>query len=315
MKELNDTFTQLSKQIENAVVKKMDETIGAELKSFQKELTSIKEQRPLIISYHENTTTLPALRHKQFEPLLRMVVRNLDVLLTGGAGTGKTHAAHQIATALSLPFYCQSVGAQTSKSDLLGFIDATGNYRASTFREAYENGGVYVMDEIDAGNANVLIVLNSALSNNICAFPDKMVERHPDFKFIATANTYGNGASRKYVGRNQLDAATLDRFTVLEWQLDEKLEEALVKPYKFGKEWLGAVRRVRQLVYEQEIRAVISPRASIKGATLLEPSGKERYKFDKDALKRVFDLVLAPALPANNVSNIYHQLEGEYVSL
>lgn len=315
MEELNKSFTDLTKRIEEAVITKMDNTIAKELASFRQELSDIREQRPLTVQYNAKVATVTGFRHRQLADLLNLTTRNLDLLLTGSAGTGKTHAARQVAEALSLPFYCQSVGAQTSKSDLLGFIDATGAYRDTAFRRAYENGGVYVMDEIDAGNANVLIVLNSALSNSICAFPDKMVERHADFKFIATANTYGNGASRQYVGRNQLDAATLDRFTVLDWQLDDKLEQQMVAPYKFGKDWLNVVRQVRAIVEEQEIRAIISPRASLHGAIISEPNNKERKRFDKKMRQELFQLVIAPSLPANAVQNVAKQVEIAYADL
>lgn len=125
------------------------------------------------------------------------------------------------------------------------------------------------MDEIDAGNANVLIQVNAALSNGLCAFPDKMVKRHPDFIFIASANTYGNGANRQYVGRNQLDAATLDRFAVIDWLIDDELESNLTTGLN-GKAWYMAVRAARDYVAQKSIRALVSPRATQKGSKLLD---------------------------------------------
>jgi MoxR-like ATPase len=124
------------------------------------------------------------------------------------------------------------------------------------------------MDEIDAGNANVLIQVNAALSNGLCAFPDMMVKKHEDFVFIASANTYGNGANRQYVGRNQLDAATLDRFATIDWYVDEELEESLTFGIN-GKAWYMAVREVRKHIEEKKIRALVSPRATQKGCSLL----------------------------------------------
>jgi hypothetical protein len=44
-------------------------------------------------------------------------------------------------------------------------------------------------------NPNILGILNSALSNGYMAFPDKQVARHKDFVAIATANTFGAGAT------------------------------------------------------------------------------------------------------------------------
>ena len=168
-----------------------------------------------------------------------------------------------------MDFYAISVGAQTSKSDIIGYMDASGRYVKTHFRDAYEHGGVFLMDEIDAGNANVLIQINAALSNGLCSFPDAMVKRHDDFVFIASANTFGNGANRQYVGRNQLDAATLDRFAVIEWFIDDELESSLAVGLN-GKAWYMAVRATRDYIAEKNIRALISPRATQKGSRLLD---------------------------------------------
>jgi len=210
------------------------------------------------------------LTHHQFELLLQLSSLPFPILLAGPAGTGKSHSVEQAANAMCLSFYAQSVGAQTSKSDLVGFVHAGGEYIRTAFRDAFEYGGVFLMDEIDAGNPNVLIVINSALSNDFCAFPDGMVRRHPDFRFIATANTYGKGADRNYVGRNQLDAATLDRFITIDWEIDENLESQLVMHYTHGSRWVKVVRGLRKVVADHSYRLIISPRASLKGASMLE---------------------------------------------
>jgi MoxR-like ATPase len=99
---------------------------------------------------------------------------------------------------------------------------------------------------------------------------------HEDFRMVATANTFGNGASRQYVGRNQLDAATLDRFTVITWDIDNRIEEAIAQQSPtYGERWLRVVRAVRhEAIDNLELRAVVSPRATLRGATLLE-SGVE----------------------------------------
>ena len=263
----------LLKEVANNVEQSINEKSNALIADLQKQVEDLKKYTPTVVIRNDIKTQVTGLRHKQLNSLIAMVGAGLNVMITGMAGTGKTKSAQQVADALGLNFYCMSVGAQTSKSDLLGYMDAQGNYVDTMFRRAYENGGVFVMDEIDAGNANVLIVMNSALSNGVCAFPDKMVAMHKDFHFIATANTYGNGADRTYVGRNQLDGATLDRFACIDWKIDEDLEEALVEGLKYNKVWLEVIREIRKYAERQSMRAIISPRATIKGATILEVNG------------------------------------------
>lgn len=252
----------LQKHMEKIVEDNVDESF--------KELKEIaKTKQKLEVTVDGKTTELEGLKHRQLEQLISYSALRLNPLLVGMAGTGKTHAGEQVSKALGLPFYSMSVGAQTSKSDIIGYMSASGEYVGTHFRQAYENGGIFLMDEIDAGNANVLIQVNAGLSNNLMAFPDRMVKRHEDFVFIASANTYGNGANRQYVGRNQLDAATLDRFAVIDWLIDDELEKSLAIGLN-GKAWYMAVGACRDFVAEKNIRALISPRCTQKGSKLLD---------------------------------------------
>lgn len=229
------------------------------------------EVRPIEIRNGKNTKKIKGVVHNQFENLLKIVGAGQPVLMVGPAGTGKTYAAELTAEAMGVGFHSISVGSQTSKSDIQGYMTGSGAYIRTQFREAYEHGGLFLLDEADAGNSNVLILLNAALSNGYMAFPDAMVKRHPNFRMVATANTFGNGASRQYVGRNQLDAATLDRFTVLTWDIDDRIEASLAeRGGDEGKKWLQVVRAVRRRAVEDlELRVVISPRATLRGAELL----------------------------------------------
>ena len=258
-------------QVNDEVSSRIDAKIKETVDSVKKQLDELKRYTPtVVVGYDGKKSEVKGLKHKQLNDLIKLVGADQNVMITGMAGTGKTHSAGQVAEALGLDFYAMSVGSQTSKADLLGYMDANGKYVRSLFREAYEKGGVYVMDEIDAGNSNVLIVLNSALSNGHCSFPDGMVSKNKNFRFIATANTYGNGADRTYVGRNQIDGATLDRFTNLDWNVDENLEEDMVSNFMAGGAWVHTVRELRKDVKDKSIRAIISPRMSVKGSMALE---------------------------------------------
>lgn len=254
--------------------KKIDEHMSKAIT----DLTALAQQvRPIQISTptSKDVVAIDGVQHEKFELLVRIIGAALPVFMVGPAGTGKTAGAEHAARALGLSFFAMSVGSQTSKSDIFGFLDAQGHYHGTSFYQAYKNGGVFLLDEADAGNANVLVGLNAALSNGYVFFPDgtgQMTKMHDDFRMVATANTFGNGASRQYVGRNQLDAATLDRFTVVTWDIDARIEEAISQQSPtYGDRWLRVVRAVRvEAIDNLELRAVVSPRATLRGATLLE---------------------------------------------
>jgi MoxR-like ATPase len=155
-------------------------------------------------------------QHQMFAKVLRKALTHKQVLLVGPAGTGKTTIAAQVAAALSLEFASLSCTSGTSESHILGKVTADGLYLMSAFVRLYEGGGVFCLDEFDAADANVLLVINSAIANGSLPVPNRaekpMAVRHENFILVCAANTFGTGASFQFTGRNQLDAATLDRF-------------------------------------------------------------------------------------------------------
>ena len=163
--------------------------------------------------------------HEKFEEILSQVQLNEPVLLIGPAGSGKNVAVQQVADALGLHMYYTNNASNEFK--LTGFIDAGGNYRETEFYRAFKNGGLFNLDEIDASDPTALIVINSALANGYMAFPHETIDRHPDFRIVAAANTWGKGSDLQYVGRNALDGATLDRFDNIYMDYDRKLEKNL----------------------------------------------------------------------------------------
>jgi len=214
----------------------------------------------------ERREKLP-LVHKQFEDLLQITqIKGLNVLLTGGAGLSKSTAVEQCAKAFQLEMGSISFSNQTTKTDLLGFVDANGIYRKSSFVDAFQTGKVFLADEMDACSANVLVLLNSAISNGFIETPDnKVIHAHDNFRFIGTANTNLRGAKNGFSARNKLDSATIDRFCVIEWELDEDLEEKLTN----NKGWLTLVRKCREVANKQLEGVTITPRSSYDGAKLL----------------------------------------------
>lgn len=288
---LGGAMEKFFKSIESEVYTTVGDAITEQEKRVTEQLEAMREAvrtgtAKLEVKVAKKLNLVEGARHQQLDELISIAVQRLPSLMVGIAGSGKTHAASQVAEGLGLKFYAMSVGAQTSKSDIIGFVHAGGDYVRTLFREAFEHGGVFLMDEIDAGNANVLIQVNAALSNDYCAFPDQMVKRHEDFVFIGSANTYGQGANRQYVGRNQLDAATLDRFVIIPWLVDANLEKLFAGSSDNGKRWHSAVTKIRAEVEKEGMRVLVTPRATMRGAALMEAG----MPFEKAAELALFNL-------------------------
>ncbi len=264
---------------------------NAVLEIVRREMAAYSKPLPVVVEIKEagKTRKVEGLHHYQLPRLIKKAAIGTNLMLVGPAGSGKTTLAHQMATALEVEFYFN--GAISSEYKLTGFIDAQGRIVSTAFRKAYETGGLYLFDEIDASMPDALLAFNAALANGHMDFPDGTVKRHENFYCVAAANTFGKGADRVYVGRNQLDAASLNRFAMINIDYDEKLEKALA----CNDDWVEKVQSIRKAVYEHKIRHVVSPRASIEGAKWLAHNISEKevleelvYQgLDVDSVKKI----------------------------
>lgn len=221
--------------------------------------------------------------HKDFAELLEILTIENQAFLGGAAGTGKTTLAAQCAEALQLPYAHISCTAGMSEAHLLGRMIADGTYISSKFVELYENGGVFLADEVDAADANTLLVLNSALANGYISVPNRASNptamRHENFYMVCAANTFGNGSS-EYSGREILDAAFLDRFVLSKMHVDydKELERDICKDYP---KMYEAINRVRANVKKHKLRRVVSTRLFVSAVKLLKSGAAEDKVFSR----------------------------------
>ncbi len=229
--------------------------------------------------------------HYCFEKVLKLVYLGLPVLLVGPAGTGKTTLAGQVAKALGRRFSFNSMSAGCSESHLIGrtLPDSEGNwsYKPSPFVATYQKGGVHLFDEIDAADPNLMVVINAALANGQLAIPfeDMVIDRHEDTAIIAAANTFGTGANRQYCGRNALDAATLDRFSVstVEVGYDETLEKKLVYQILDDQKALDLLSwawAIREKIDKAGLRRIMSTRSILNMAKRMAVGDKMKELAD-----------------------------------
>ena len=231
--------------------------------------------------------------HEKFDTILKFVKQNEPVFLVGEAGTGKNYICKQVAKALGLDFYFSN--AVTQEYKLTGFTDAMGNYQESQFYKAFKNGGLFMLDEMDASIPEVLVILNAAIANRYFDFPAPIgyVEAHPDFRVVAAGNTLGQGASYTYVGRNQLDGASLDRFAMVDINYDINIETRCANN---DIELVNFIREVRRIAKEKKIMLIVSYRAISRIAKMKDLIGIEEtlktclFKtLNKDEIYQIFD--------------------------
>lgn len=251
--------------------------------------------------------------HEKFDTILKFVKQNEPVFLVGEAGTGKNYICKQVAKALGLDFYFSN--AVTQEYKLTGFTDAMGKYQESEFYKAFKNGGLFMLDEIDASIPEVLVILNAAIANKYFDFPAPIgyVEAHPDFRVVAAGNTIGQGASYTYVGRNQLDGASLDRFAMVNIDYDINIETRCANN---DVELVNFIREVRRVAKERKIMLIVSYRSITRIAKMKDLIGlKEALKtclfkdLNMNELYQIMDNIICAREYRNATEEIYQDLK------
>lgn len=258
-------------------------------KMLDKALAELDRARPVVIEVKRGdhpTVTLKGKVHKVFAEVLELADEREEIALIGPTGSGKTHIAQQVAEALGFDvatqFAAQSCSGGMSESKIIGGLLPTGEGGKfepfwTDFLRLFSEGGLFLADEWDGADENVALVVNQALSNG---YIDVMglgrLLRHADFVMMVAMNTFGTGANRMYVGRNQLDEATLDRFRMgqIEMDYDRDLERDLVADLGGSNEWLRECWRIRDRINSDPgIRRNMSTRFILKGVKMMQ--GKE----------------------------------------
>ena len=253
--------TEIAENIMKDVEKKVSDFIKSEYGSIERKVSFDFEGRK--VEFKEAL-------HEMFDTVLAFVAANEPVFLSGPAGSGKNVICKQVATALDLDFYFTN--AVTQEYKITGFTDAMGIYHESQFYKAFKNGGLFFLDEMDASIPEVLIILNAAIANRYFDFPAPIgyVEAHENFRVVSAGNTFGHGASYQYVGRNQLDGSSLDRFSFVPINYSIKIEESCANG---DAELLSFIRDFRKASDKAGVNIIVSYRSINRIAKMQEHLG------------------------------------------
>lgn len=228
--------------------------------------------------------------HQTRDEVLELVQLGLNVYMKGAAGSGKTHVAQQIADILGLALTPMQFDGFTSPILIKGYMDAQGKFSDTPVYQwlKSKDGGVLFVDEFDRGREDTLVCFNSLLANKYQMFANgevlTMTDKHV---IVAAGNTAMKGSDGVYTSARKQDASVLDRFVVVEWDYDTKLERTLAVSInsEFGANWAKWVQNVRTYVARPDsgikAQVVCGMRAIMFGATMLKLS---RYQNDRKLL-------------------------------
>lgn len=256
---------------------------------------------------------VPGVTNKAFDDVAMWIACDVPVMLTGAAGTGKNKLVQQLGTYFDMPVLV--INSIQDASELQGYKTIDGSYADTPFivfsKYCMENDkqGIVLFDEIDNGDASAMVTVNDAIASREITLADNShVDLH-NIRFMANGNTWGTGATDEYVGRNQLDAATLNRFVVVEVDYDERVEDSICA----DKNLLHFLQQLRHGIRKCGIKHIISYR-NIEQAV-------KAYHYKEDELSkkvkaRILKQCVFKNLTSDDLNMLYPYIEdNEYVDI
>lgn len=216
----------------------------------------IPEKDPSFVAFGEFKQIDTIIKSRRFYP----------IFVTGPTGNGKSTMVEQSCAKNKRQYIRIQINGQTDEDQLIGsktLVDGNIQIVEGPVLLAMRAGAVLLMDELDAGDPNNVMCLQSILEGKPYYFKlkNEMVYPAPGFTIVATGNTKGRGSdSGKYIGTKMLNEAFLERFPVTFEQeypsmavelrivrnmmekfgcVDEKFAQTLVK-------WSDAIRKTYQ---------------------------------------------------------------------
>jgi len=152
-------------------------------------------------------------KHYSFPNVVETLSYFRKAYLWGPTGTGKSYMCRQFADEMGLNYAEIAGNSEMSKFELIGFERQGGDYARTSFLDMYENGGVFVIDEVDAVPPEVSIFINTIADFRESIFISSLgeIKKHKDFYLILCANTRGQ-SDFNYAARSDQDKALMDRF-------------------------------------------------------------------------------------------------------
>lgn len=226
------------------------------------------------------------------------------IMLEGLMGTGKNVLAETLAWLYKRPLYEFSMNSGVNNMDLLGamtMVDGKVEFKRSNIIEAFEEGGMVVLDEFNIALPHVLSIFNSLLDErrriNVPGY--KAIEAHKNFVAIGTQNP-------SYIGTFEGNQATLNRFYRIQFKEGASITDILLCSTNLDKkedsEFLDASKELHTRIINGVKDGAIAPesiniRGFIKAANL--------YKEE--------DFMTSEALKGAVVNSISEDVDREYV--
>ena len=227
------------------------------------------------------------------------------IMLVGPAGNGKTTAAEEACKANEYEYLVVDANEYLEPADLVGSMTYDPQqgevWRDGPVAQAFRAGQAIIINEFDALNPRAALCLQSVMQDPGAngqgryvttpgAAEHDRVFPQGDCPLILTANTFGTGPNRQYVGRNTMDAASMDRITIVSTDYENEaaiLEARGYSPFTAARLETWA-HETRQRIEENALRVILSNRTLQRMAQVIERYGRTfEVAIEKEFLGRL----------------------------
>lgn len=219
---------------------------------------------------------------EQWEDIAIGIEDNEPIYIGGPTGCGKSASVQMLAAALNQPLRRVQLNRDFKAADFIGRatleVDEKGTqvtgWKDGVATEAVRYGHWLLLDEVDQAHPDVMMALQALLEGAPLVLSGnfgEVVQRHPNFRIIATANTFGRGdETGLYAGAKVQNEATLDRYgVVINADYPDRDVEAdiLVKKTEIKRDiarrMVSVAHKVRKALIEEECACTFSTRRLI----------------------------------------------------
>ena len=261
------------------------------------------------------------------------LIHNKRTLVTGLHGAGKSSHIEQVAARLNWPCMRINLDGHISRSDLIGkdAIKIEQGKQITQFEPgiipwSIQRPILLVLDEYDAARPEVLFVLQRMMESEgklTLIDQHRVIDPHPQFRLMATANTVGLGDySGLYHGTHLLNQGQMDRWNIVVrldyMQESEELSMLLAKIPSLSKEAVLLKQMVilanmtRTAFLAGDVSTLMSPRTVLQWAenygyfsdlekafylTFMNKCDESEKAFIAGCFQRCFDVQLPHFLP------------------
>lgn len=267
-----------------------------------------KKSEQRFVPVHDEDWTLGCVEQEALDALALAMEDNENTLIVGPPGIGKSTLVKELAAITNNPLRRLPFRGDMRVSDLIGAktlsVDSTTGqtvtrYEPGVLPECAERGFWLLVDEIDAGPAEVMFTLFPVLEQQrslvLTGDGGREVGFDSRFRFVATANTLGWGdETGRYAGTAPMNEALLDRFhTVIKFDYPDHESEVKRIVQVSGVEIVTAEKmvecaiKIREAQQHDAVAAGFSPRRLIMWAKKTVRMGDVRLAARYSVLNRL----------------------------